>query len=300
MYLQTYFSNVINGVNMIYSKFDDPLISFQVEMAKFSIDEHNQIKTADTDDINEYFYKYYQKNQVDCDHIFFVLNFTKASKSGKLGEAFVNDICHPDHFTSIAQLRGDNMETTLAHELAHNLGVAVHDNDHKDFLEKCVGYLVGSTNENVYKSPNGWQLSPCSIDLIKTNLLNEKNELKENFTCLKKDNKVVKLKTIADSNYLSLSDQCRFYMEDLNSFCCQYDPGDMCQIIICYISEFHNCTSFRSNYQKQLAVALDGTSCGIGKECHFGKCVSAEKKKESNSNKFRKSADLLREKCPGG
>jgi hypothetical protein len=306
MYLQTYFSNLVNGVNQIYTQINDPLISFQIEMVKFSIEkhEHEQIGSERLEDINDHFKKYYTNHSIDCDHIFFVLNYTQIPEGQQRGIAFHSDICKPDRFTSISQIRGYYMETTLAHELAHNLGVSGHDNDPGNDPE-CKGYLLNSSNGDP-NDPKYWKLSSCSMNLIKKNLLDNKNKLKKSAACLKQENSKTKLKTIPDVNYLSLSDQCRFYLEDMNSYCCEF-PRDMCSYIMCYSSENHDCTAANNitRYNRIISLAteaLDGSVCGVGKECHLGKCKFVEKKQKSKTkiNKLKESADLLREKCPAG
>jgi len=168
-YFSIYFSNIIHAVNTIYSQINDDSISIQIELVKlhFHIEKQFIISSLLLNDINLHFGNYYQRNNidVDCDHIFYLVNLTYTNTM-KIGEAFTFGACNPKQFTSIAHFKIDNLEHTLAHELAHNLGAKHDDEIDQDGTKNCKGKLLNSET-NFKGNSRLFEVSKCTIDSIK-------------------------------------------------------------------------------------------------------------------------------------
>ena len=88
----------------------------------------------------------------------------------KIGEAFTFGACNPKKFTSIAHFKIDNLEHTLAHELAHNLGAKHDDEIDQDGTKNCKGKLLNSET-NFKGNSRLFEVSKCTIDSIKKRLI---------------------------------------------------------------------------------------------------------------------------------
>jgi hypothetical protein len=282
-YFSIYFSNVIHAVNTIYSQINDDSISIQIELVKLHFHREEKFKSSYRilDDINLHFVKYYQHNQIDCDHVFYLVS-TSQSAAQKIGETYPFGVCNPNYFTSIAEFKMEGLERTLAHELAHNLGADLHDDEiDEDGKKNCKGKLLNSEFGFEKNSFNLWTFSKCSIDLIKKALLltnNNNNELNASYNCLKQENNNNKnlFKQLSNKkSYLSLSDQCRLKMIDMKSYSCYLNSNDICRGNYCYNITSKNC--FSELYP------IHGTPCGLNKHCQYGICMDiTEPLRESN------------------
>ncbi len=281
-FFSIYFSNIIHAVNTIYSQINDDSISIQIELVKLHFHREEKFKSSYKilDDINLHFVKYYQRNQVDCDHVFYLVN-TSQSAAQKIGETYPFGVCNPNYFTSIAEFKIEGLERTLAHELAHNLGAHLHDDEiDEDGKKNCKGKLLNSEFGFEKNSFNLWTFSKCSIDLIKKALLtNNNNELNAAYNCLKQENNINNKKLFKQlsnkKSYLSLSDQCRLKFIDMKSYSCYLNSNDICRGSYCYNITYKNC------FNK--LIAIHGTPCGLNKHCQYGTCMDiTEPLRESN------------------
>ena len=82
MYLSIFFSNTINTINEIYKRLDSPVFKLEIEFVKLTVQNYI-IKEFELDKkrnyltlLNNYFERMYKNTTVDCDHIFFLHNFT--------------------------------------------------------------------------------------------------------------------------------------------------------------------------------------------------------------------------------
>jgi len=91
MYLTIYFSNIINTINKIYKRLDSSVFKLEIEFVKLmlqSIEIHElNLDKNDSylDFVNKYFHSTYKNASVDCDHIFFIHNFTYKNGRSQLG-----------------------------------------------------------------------------------------------------------------------------------------------------------------------------------------------------------------------
>lgn len=305
MYLSVYFSHLMNTVDRIYERLNDPLFSIRIELVDLFIFTHNETDLANTPNdyiykVNNFYKNYFKKNAVNCDHTFFFHNNRDANI---LGVAFTNSICFSEKLTSIILFGFHaNIELTMAHELAHNLGSSKHD----DQDPKCDEQFL--MNSFLVQNSNGYLFSHCSIDYIKRNLFIN-DELKPSFNCLIEENNLMKVKLTNYKNLLqiespgsfySLSDQCRIITQDPNSFKCDNhrNKSKICdgESFGC-VSEIGMNKLCSGSYR-----ALDGTPCDVNKVCRHTKCVDDELNIARNISKSRIQiyAQLLREHCPNG
>ncbi|XP_055886540.1 uncharacterized protein LOC106057749 isoform X2 [Biomphalaria glabrata] len=204
--------------------------------------------------------------------------FSEDSNNDKrniLGVAYGGTICRTDGKSSSVIEDRQGYSTciyTAAHELAHGLS-ALHDGDDNP-CNASERYIMGSLDAE--KRPgteyNPWLFSPCSVSYF-TSLLKEKLNTSRGYTCL-----VYAIEASADipdvsdkllGQLIKPDQQCQQFYGNDSMYCRASEPKssvtEICLAMSCADNLRDICIP---------QIALMGTSCGDGKICMNGKCVS--------------------------
>ena len=299
MYLLIYFSHLINTINKIYERIDSPSFTLGIEFVKLvlytSDDPDLNMDGGSLDNyiykVNNYYAKQYENKSMDCDHIFLYHNYEEASI---IGMALPSGICHKHHMTSLILFQfAARTELVIAHELLHNLGVGIHDNQHKN--KKC---NVSLMNTFLIDNSTGYIVSQCAIDQIAKNFF-QNNNLREQINCLITENNQINRQQLVDFTnkaqklppgyFYSLTDQCKFVLLDQNSFAIKFSALTCTNTVSCY----------HGNHIQTNIRPLDGTRCDQNKVCRYSECIQ-DFTQINNKIFLQRSASFLRNKCPQG
>ncbi len=313
MYISIHMAHIMNVVNQIFRSVKTSLFSLEALLVKLSIQtEDNPIFNPDNNfncnwtgchinnyiqRVNEHFWKYYTKeNPADCDTILLIHDYK--NKSGNVvGLAHSNKICDPAYFTSLILFSfQSHVGQVIAHEIFHQLGSALHDNEKKtNYSKKCPYYLLGAA---VQEGPKGYLVSECTIDQVIDHLFTGNKLNMANAKCLVTTNNPKKHEILREYNQLamqelpgyfySISDQCRFVLQTSDTFVFTHQEYNCTMPIRCYIND-----------RDEAIRVLDGTSCGPNRICWMAECI-IDKKKRKPTNSLLSSALMLRDTCPYG
>ena len=321
MYISIHLAHIMHVANHIFKSMKTPLFELEALLVKLTIQtEDNPFFNPDNPEckqsrcfiekyfqkVNRYFWKHFdtKENPPDCDTILLIHDYTLGGNV--IGLAQQKKICDFSGFTSLILFSFEaHMGQVIAHEILHQLGSSYHDNDiSEEFTrivksKKCPYYLLTTS---VLENEEGYWVSECTIDQVIDHLFFANNTLNmATAQCLITTNNPKKNETLSEyrqlakqelpGHFYSLSDQCRFVLQDANSFVYQYEKFDCGRAgIRCYNPD-----------GGQSIRVLDGTSCGPNKTCWKGKCDDdLILKKFQLKNSLLQSALLLRDTCPYG
>lgn len=302
MYLDLYFAQTIDRIDSIYQQAVNDYFEISVQFVRLDIDfkfidYYHSDKTHFLLKITETLSKRKDFSFNKCDHIFLIHNY---ALDATIGLAWVAQVCLNGKTSATLYAKHHFIELVMAHELGHNLG-ADHDiNNYKLPSKKIIDcenlqnlmYVSSGYGESYFK------ISACSIDYIYDRLFN-RSRLLDKFNCLIKKNfdqpnqKDVYLqpaKAYLPGYFLSLSEQCKYMMNNSRSFYCNgMHVG--CTDMYCYNVDRATCDHLH-------VWALDGTVCGYTQVCFRMRCVEMKKKRAPSTLDL--AVAKMRHYCPGG
>lgn len=325
VYLSILFGQIIKNVDSIYDRLNkiyDDFFTVNLEFTELVI--HTEYNSSfdifstpfypETVEflkfINLYVQDYYMRTTNStgehCDHVFYLHTYQIGASAGI---AYVQQACSYNSHTSSVKYSA-MVDLIMAHELAHNLGVA-HDpvvvKERKCKEEMNLMYYM------VVHKESGFHFSECTFLELKYNMFDEKQVLKKSISCLlNRTTSMVNERSqlsfysnigtqVLPGHIYSLSDQCRLMTNDPNSYSCSSVEKDICLYLFCYKSKVKACEGAKE--------ALDGTSCGVNKICIYYKCVDVKSYKRYKSwdlesykpvSKYEYSSGLIKSNCPAG
>ncbi|KAH9504359.1 hypothetical protein Btru_063410 [Bulinus truncatus] len=191
-----------------------------------------------------------------------------------VGIAYIGTMCSKDG-TSISVIEdrsGYSTIDTAAHEMGHSLS-AQHDglNNRCSFSDR---YIMAASNslETETTKFHPWQFSPCSIAFF-SGFLSRTVYSSRGYDCLgfilNVDDDLPDVSNRLLGQEVTPDQQCK-QLHGSSSYYCRDMPGinvtDICHAMYCQDPQ-----DYRMCYQE---AALVGTSCGDGKICINGQCVS--------------------------
>lgn len=314
MFLELKFSQILLLIDHIYQNMNNNLLEIKIEFTNLFINFVNDFDYSGLISNNSIFLNELSKRTFlkdiekykTCDHLFFVHSF---KYNGAIGFTKKGRICSNYRLSSITYGTSHFLETVMAHELAHNLGLD-HDDinvvfpDGKKRVCTDERYLM-SRGVNFRKS--FYTFSNCSVQSFENNLLNPKTKTVFDFYgCLIENNpkKWINNYKVQSFNkmpghFISLSDQCRYFLNFSKSYYCRSNIVN-CGTLFCYNKE-RQC-------QEVKALLLDGSFCGQNSSCVRGRCfwnhdidhLVWKGNLKAIPNQLEKGILNLRNNCPGG
>jgi hypothetical protein len=193
----------------------------------------------------------------------------------------------------------------MSHELAHNLG-SIHDTSINQTIYNC-SHDHNMMYPSAGSDARAFLVSQCTILQLKEKLFEKTDQLAAEFNCLLHKptlNKQVYSKISREKLpgfYYSLSEQCRIFTKDHQSYACGRRFND-CDSLKCYIKNECNVVS---------VSVLDGSECASGKYCYLTECLRWNQKLVYGSYKLNRPnvgptnlndiyAARIRTECPAG
>ncbi|XP_012942181.1 uncharacterized protein LOC101852348 [Aplysia californica] len=196
------------------------------------------------------------------------------STNSTTGLAYTSTLCRTDGYSVsvVEDLGGFQAVDTAAHELGHSLS-ARHDGDDNP-CRSSDRYIMagGSYPETNATRLNPWLFSSCSINYF-NNFIQMQMRSSQGRTCLTQPLSVsASIPNVQDrlpGQEISPDDQCRMIYGSASRLCRGTEFGtvsDICTSMYCY-----DPSTTGTCYEH---TAARGTSCGNGKICLSGDCVS--------------------------
>ncbi|XP_055888614.1 uncharacterized protein LOC106052213 isoform X4 [Biomphalaria glabrata] len=293
--IQEHYAMVFSGIDMLYKGINHPNYKIHIRLCKIFILEGpyagNFIsKYASDGKMNavlalEALEKFFQGAGApivgDYDHVVLFTGFDlfKYESSGKKNYAYVGNtyqkaMCRTNGTSCsvIEDHKGTDI-ITIAHELGHSLS-AKHDGDGNS-CSKYDRYIMSSgefwkqTPETKY---NPWRFSSCSVNYF-TTFLTEFDRSSYRYNCLayaiKASDDIPDVSNKLLGQLIKPNQQCQLIYGKASYYCRgekNTNIEDICHSLYCR-------DPMKSGDCK-LMEAYIGTSCGDGKICMYGKCVS--------------------------
>lgn len=314
IFLDLKFSQIILLIDQMYQNMNNNLLEIKIELTNLFMNfvndfDYSSLITNHSIFLNELSKRTFLKDPEKykaCDHLFFIHSF---KYEGVIGFTKKTRICSNHRLSAIMYGTNHFLETVMAHELAHNIGLD-HDDINVVFPDGekrvCTDemYLM---NRRVSFRKSFYTFSNCSVQSFENNLLNpETKTLFDFYGCLTENNpkkwinnyKVESFKKMP-GHFISLSDQCRYFLNFSKSYYCRSNIVS-CGTLFCY-NEEREC-------QEVKTLLLDGSFCGKNSSCVRGKCVWNhdidhlvwKAGGKSMPNQLEKGILNLRNNCPGG
>ncbi|KAI8747905.1 ADAM family mig-17 [Biomphalaria glabrata] len=293
------YAYIFSGADMLYQAIQHPEYTIHILLSKLYVlqtlaasrftgvnDTYGYLNEITALNSLTAFYNGYGRGIVGIyDHVMLFTGYDLCDQGAPVsGSTFNATMCQTDgkSVSVIWDRQGYNYDTidTVAHELAHSLS-AFHDgevypcNDSQRYIMDISGAKLRPGTEF-----NPWRFSPCSIRHF-TSFLEEKMDTSRGYRCL-----VYSIETSADipdvnakqwGQLVKPDQQCQ-QMYGSGSYVCRLDKNyisTICRIMYCFDPLKNAC------YQ---ISALIGTSCGDGKICIHGQCVSDPYAPQVNEN----------------
>ncbi|XP_055887586.1 uncharacterized protein LOC106073612 isoform X2 [Biomphalaria glabrata] len=293
--IQEHYAMVFSGVNMLYKGINHPNYTIHIRLCKIFIFEAptaaNFIsKYASDGKINAHLALEALEKIVQgagnpivgyYDHVILFTGFDLFGNesSGKINYAIVGitnqkAMCRKDGSSCavIEDRRGTYLKT-VAHELGHSLS-AKHDGDGNscskfDRYIMSSGVLSKQTPETKY---NPWQFSSCSVNNF-TTFLTEFGSRSYRYNCLayaiEASDDIPDVSNKLLGQFIKPNQQCQLKYGNASYYCKgekNTNIEDICHSLYC--------RDLLKSGDCKLMEAYIGTSCGDGKICMYGKCVS--------------------------
>ncbi|CAF0958084.1 unnamed protein product, partial [Brachionus calyciflorus] len=315
MYLTLRYTQSILVIDKIYSSARSDIFQFGIDLVDIIINyefdfDYSSIYHNESVMFDSFIKRTIKKDPKAynaCDHIFFIHGI---ELKGVLGYTKRGRVCSDYKISFILYGVTKLIETVMAHELGHNLGA-----DHDDLAIKLPNGTIIVCNDNKLMSrriiiqESFFKISECSIFYFKDTLFALNNTLYDYFNCLIEKNSPNRLVDIykkpalknLPGYFFSLSDQCRYLMNNSESYYCRANIIN-CGKLFCYNSS--------GECEEVNVFHLDGTACIANKTCINGDCIENEKINHLvwnfNDRKSKVAYTLdnaivnLRSYCPGG
>jgi hypothetical protein len=245
MYLNVRYGLSVALVDQIYEKASTDLFEISLEFVKLEIFSHKDSASVNLRDATSTMRSAFVQaiksnpfNNTECDHIFCMVDHRFGLA---IGHAFVGGICKDElKLSHISFARNYHLELVMAHELGHNLG-AEHD-DSRTVCADQINLMYPTAGE----LESSFDISECTRKFF-TAILFNKISLRAEFKCLAETNSnkihTEQLDVHNLPGYIfSLSAQCRFLMEDSNSYACERPSSADCEHLYCYNPVSKECT----------------------------------------------------------